>query len=90
MIAGIEMSAESEPETEVQTVPAPRRRYSLAELLAQCEGGPLTQEDREWLDAPAVGSEIGALAIQELTHGAVKSAAKHGSMPQPQCPSGVV
>ena len=61
MIAGIEMAAESDPETNLPTVPVRRRRYSLAELLAQCEGGPLTQEDREWLEAPAVGSEIGSL-----------------------------
>jgi hypothetical protein len=58
MIAVIEMSAESDPETNVQTVPAPRRRYSLAELLAQCEGGPLTQEDRDWVNAPDVGLEV--------------------------------
>ncbi len=58
MIAIIEMSAKSDPETKEQTVPAPRRRYSLAELLAQCEGGPLTQEDRDWVNAPAVGAEI--------------------------------
>jgi hypothetical protein len=60
MIAIIEMSAKSDPETQVQTAPAPRRRYSLAELLAQCEGGPLTQEDRDWVNAPAVGLEIGS------------------------------
>jgi antitoxin component of MazEF toxin-antitoxin module len=66
MIAGIEMSAESDPETNVQTVLARKRRYSLAELLAQCEGGPLTQEEREWLDAPDVGSEIGAHAARRV------------------------
>lgn len=39
--------------------PKPRPRYSLDELLAQCEpAAALTSEDREWLDAPAVGSEL--------------------------------
>ena len=39
--------------------PAPRPRYSLAELLAASDyTGPLSPEDREWLDAPAVGKEI--------------------------------
>jgi antitoxin ChpS len=34
-------------------------RYSLAELLAACDNaGPEKNEDREWLDAPAVGREI--------------------------------
>jgi antitoxin component of MazEF toxin-antitoxin module len=37
----------------------PRKgRYSLAELLAQCDAtAPLSEEDRAWLDAPAVGRE---------------------------------
>ena len=37
----------------------PRRfRYSLAELMAQCDAGaPLSAEDRAWIDAPAVGRE---------------------------------
>jgi antitoxin ChpS len=38
--------------------PQKRRRYSLAELLAQCDpSAPLTHEDKEWLGAPAVGRE---------------------------------
>lgn len=39
--------------------PQKRPHYSLAELLAQ--GDPqaeLSKEDREWIDAPAVGKEI--------------------------------
>ena len=37
----------------------PRHRYSLEELLAQCDpAAGLTQEDREWLDAKPVGSEL--------------------------------
>ena len=58
MIAAIEMNVKSDPETNVPTALARRRRFSLAELLAQCEGGPLTQEEREWLEAPAVGLEV--------------------------------
>ncbi len=39
--------------------PNPRPRYTLDELLAQCdETAELTDEDREWLDAPAVGREL--------------------------------
>ena len=39
--------------------PSPRRfRYSLAELMAQCDASaPLSAEDRAWIDAPAVGRE---------------------------------
>lgn len=37
--------------------PTPKR-YTLAELLAQCDfTQSMTTEDREWLDAPAVGLE---------------------------------
>ncbi len=33
-------------------------RYTLAELLAQCDfSQPLSAEDREWVDAPPVGRE---------------------------------
>ena len=33
-------------------------RYSLAELMAECDpSATLTAEDRAWLDAPAVGRE---------------------------------
>jgi antitoxin component of MazEF toxin-antitoxin module len=52
------MSANDDPESKSQTAPAPKRRYRLAELLAQCEGGPLTQKEREWLNTPDVGREI--------------------------------
>ena len=37
----------------------PRRRYSLDELLARCDASAEpTAEDREWLDAKPVGSEL--------------------------------
>lgn len=39
--------------------PQRRPRYTLDELLAQCDPGPpITAEDREWLDAPVVGDEL--------------------------------
>lgn len=39
--------------------PQRRPRYTLDELLAQCDpDAPLTVEDRKWLDAPAAGDEL--------------------------------
>ena len=39
--------------------PQPRLRYSLEELLAQCdETMEITTEDREWLDMKPVGAEL--------------------------------
>jgi antitoxin ChpS len=39
--------------------PQPRPRYTLDELLAQCDpSADLTQEDREWLEAGPVGREL--------------------------------
>lgn len=36
-----------------------RKRYTLEELLAQCDLSiPYTEEERAWLDAPPVGREI--------------------------------
>jgi hypothetical protein len=33
-------------------------RYSLAELMQQCDqDAPLSDEDREWIDAPPIGRE---------------------------------
>lgn len=38
--------------------PRPRPRYSLAELLAQCDAdAPLSEEARAWDEAPSVGGE---------------------------------
>jgi antitoxin ChpS len=38
---------------------SPKPRYTMAELLAASDySGPPSPEDREWLDAPAVGQEI--------------------------------
>ena len=40
-------------------VPRKRPKYTLDELMAQCDlDAPWTEEEREWLDAPPVGREI--------------------------------
>ncbi|MBL8443547.1 MAG: antitoxin [Zoogloeaceae bacterium] len=39
--------------------PAARPRYTLDELLAQCDASAeISEEDREWLDAHPVGGEL--------------------------------
>lgn len=39
--------------------PRTRPRYSLEELLAQCdETAPAAPEERAWIDAPPVGHEL--------------------------------
>lgn len=39
--------------------PKPKMRYTLAELLAASDySQPLSDEEREWVDAPAVGGEL--------------------------------
>ncbi len=39
--------------------PKPRPRYTLAELLAASDySQPQAPEEREWIDAPAVGGEL--------------------------------
>ncbi|EAN7721601.1 antitoxin [Salmonella enterica] len=39
--------------------PQARPRYTLDELLAQCDGSAeITTEDREWLDSKPVGGEL--------------------------------
>lgn len=39
--------------------PRPRPRYTLEELLDQCDASAhLTDEDREWLDSAPVGREL--------------------------------
>jgi antitoxin ChpS len=39
--------------------PQPRRRYTLAELLAASDySEPQPPEEREWVDAPAAGREL--------------------------------
>lgn len=39
--------------------PKPKRRYTMAELLAASDySKPPSAEEREWVDAPAVGGEL--------------------------------
>ncbi len=39
--------------------PNPRPHYTLAELLAASDySQPISAEEREWVDAPAVGGEL--------------------------------
>jgi len=39
--------------------PQARPRYTLDELLAECDASAdMTPEEREWLEAPVVGSEL--------------------------------
>jgi len=39
--------------------PSPKSRYTLAELLAASDySQPQPAEEREWVDAPAVGGEL--------------------------------
>jgi antitoxin ChpS len=42
-------------------IPQKKKRYKLSDLLAQCDPSlPLTVEERDWLEMPAVGLEYGA------------------------------
>ncbi len=39
--------------------PQTRPRYTLKELLAQCDSkAPITKEERDWLDSKPVGGEL--------------------------------
>ena len=43
----------------IVAIPRKRPKYTLEELLAQCDfDAPWHEEEREWMDAPAVGNEI--------------------------------
>jgi antitoxin ChpS len=43
----------------IVAIPRKRPKYTLEELLAQCDfDAPWSEEEREWMDAPAVGNEI--------------------------------
>lgn len=40
-------------------VPIVKPRYSLEELIAQCDpSAEMSEEDREWLDAKPIGKEL--------------------------------
>ena len=50
--------------------PQPKRRYTMAELLAASDySQPLSPEEREWVDAPAVGREVIRDPIAAPLHG---------------------
>lgn len=59
----LELHAGSQVDVNVQNgqlviVPKLKPRYTLGELMAQCDfSQPISQEEREWLDAPPVGLE---------------------------------
>ena len=41
------------------TIPRARPKYTLEELIAQCDlDAPLSPEDEEWLNDPPVGREV--------------------------------
>lgn len=43
----------------IVAVPRKRPKYTLEELLAQCDfDAPLSEEEREWMNDPPVGREI--------------------------------
>ena len=43
----------------LMVVPKPRPRYSLDELLAQCdETAPDSEADREWIEGTPLGAEL--------------------------------
>jgi antitoxin ChpS len=45
--------------SEIVARPVARKKYTLAELLAQCDpAAPMSEEDRLWLSSPPVGREI--------------------------------
>jgi antitoxin ChpS len=62
----VDLRAGSQVDVNVQNgrlivVPQKKKRYKLSELLAQCDPAlPLSQEELDWIDAPAMGQEDGA------------------------------
>lgn len=55
----------AEPRHEGIVMKSPKPRYTMAELLMEAEASgtyPLPVEEREWVDAPAIGLEIDSLA----------------------------
>ena len=62
----VHLQSGSQVEIDVQegrliVAPKKKPRYRLAELMAQCDlTQPMSAEGREWLNAPAVGEELGA------------------------------
>jgi antitoxin ChpS len=62
----VDLQAGSQVDIDVQqgrliVVPQRKKRYKLAELLAQCDPNlPILADEQEWLDAPAAGLEDAA------------------------------
>lgn len=62
----VQLQAGSKVEINVEqghlvVIPQKKKRYRLSDLLAQCDPSlPLTVEELEWLEIPAVGLEYGA------------------------------
>jgi antitoxin ChpS len=62
----VDLRAGSQVDVNVQNgrlivVPQKKKRYKLSELLAQCDPTqPLSQEELDWVNAPAMGQEDGA------------------------------
>jgi antitoxin ChpS len=65
----VKLQAGSKVEIDVQqghliVIPQKKKRYTLSELLAQCDSLlPVTAEEQEWLDVPAVGLECDAESL---------------------------
>ena len=57
LVAGSAIGVEMEGNRLIVTPSRPR--YTLGEILAQCDPSiSMSDEEREWLDAPAVGREL--------------------------------
>jgi len=61
----VQLQAGSKVEINVEqghlvVIPQKKKRYKLSDLLTQCDPSlPLTVEERDWLEMPAVGLEYG-------------------------------
>ena len=57
--AGSDVDVSVEGEAVVVRPRAMRPRYTMAELLAQCDpAAPMTADDREWVNSGPVGAEL--------------------------------
>lgn len=56
LLEGSQVQLEGEEKKLMLRRPA---KYSLDELLSQCDfSQPMSEEEREWIDSPAVGREL--------------------------------
>jgi len=61
LTAGATVDMEVDQNRRLVINPKPRPHYTLDQLLAEAEASgayPLPPEEREWIDAPAVGREL--------------------------------